>query len=163
MNSFKSHESESNKNFIKDIPLFSQKNIDSIKAFCEICVFAKGDMILKDGDEPDHFYMIKQGRVKVEKWVKVQKKNYWPVSTSEWEASIVEQNIIKHVLTLNTGQYFGETEMIKNEPMSVRLLAYENPTILITIEWKWFFEIFPVLEWDSVLSNSHNVKYPNEE
>ena len=71
LNSFKSHESESNKNFIKDIPLFSQKNIDSIKAFCEICVFAKGDMILKDGDEPDHFYMIKQGRVKVEKWVKV--------------------------------------------------------------------------------------------
>lgn len=66
-------------------------------------------------------------------------------------------------MTLNQGQYFGESEMIKNEPISVWLLAYENPTILITIERKRFFEIFPVLEWDLGLNNTHNVKYPNEE
>lgn len=71
LNSFKSHESESNKIFIKDIPLFDNKNIDAVKTFCEISVFAKGDIILKEGDEPVHFYMIKQGKVKVEKWVKV--------------------------------------------------------------------------------------------
>lgn len=134
LNSFKAHESESNKNFIKDIPLFYNKNIDAIKTYCEISVFAKGDIILKEGEEPTNFYMIKQGKVKVEKRVKVQKKNYWPVSAKEWEANIVEQNIIKHVLTLNQGQYFGESELIKNEPISVRLLAYENPTILISIE-----------------------------
>jgi len=53
--------------------------------------------------------------------------------------------------------------MIKNEPMPVRLSAFESPTILITIDWKKFFEIFPVLERDWVLNNSNNVKYPNEE
>jgi len=59
LSAYKVHEAESNKNFIKKIPLFQNKNIDVINTYCEISVYAKGDVIIKDGDEPECLYMIK--------------------------------------------------------------------------------------------------------
>ena len=49
-------------------------------------------------------------------------------------------------MTINQGQYFCESEMIKNEPIGVTLSAFENPTIIISIERKKFLDFFPVLE-----------------
>ncbi len=47
--------------------------------------------------------------------------------------------------------------------MSVTLTAFENPTIVISIERKRFLEFFPVLERDLVLANANNIKFPTEE
>lgn len=71
MSQFKQTESESNKNFLWQIPIFQNRNIDNIKNFCEVSVYAQGDCILKEGQEPDYFYMVKQGKVKVEKKITV--------------------------------------------------------------------------------------------
>lgn len=107
--------------------------------------------------------MIKSGKVKVEKKITVQQKHYYPIQTRQWETQITEQKIVKHVMTITQDQYFCESEIIRNEPMSVTLTAFENPTIVISVERKRFLEFFPMLERDLILANPANMKFPSEE
>ena len=79
---------------------------------CEVQVYALGDTIIREGTEPEFFYMIKSGKVKAEKKITVQQKNYYPINHHQWETQITEQKIVKHVLTLNPYQYFCENEII---------------------------------------------------
>ena len=160
---YKQQESETNKEHLSHISLFTGKPLDRVKACCDIQVYMQGDTFLKEGDEPHHFYIVKHGQVKVEKKIKVQKKNYWPVGVRQWESQITEQKVQKHIKTLEEGQFVCESEIIKQEQFPVTLSALSSPTILISISRKKFLELFPIQERDEVLRSPDLITFPSEE
>ncbi|MEQ1518055.1 MAG: Crp/Fnr family transcriptional regulator [Usitatibacteraceae bacterium] len=93
---------------LEAIPLFhslSAKQLASIGARAAWRVFEKGDVILRQGEFAEFFYVIGAGQVKV--------------YMSEGEREVI-------LKTLATGDFFGELPMFDREPRSASVAAIER-------------------------------------
>jgi CRP/FNR family transcriptional regulator, cyclic AMP receptor protein len=103
------------------IPLFSNlepAQLASIGAHAALRIYEKGDLIVKQGDVADSFYILASGQVKVfisgmgdrgEKGEKIDK---------------ADKEVI--VGTLNAGEFFGEISLFDQEPRSASVEAMER-------------------------------------
>ena len=99
---------------LKSMPLFSLANesdLQGIADHLEEVSFKKGDIIIKEGDEGDGFYIIEEGLVNV-------------------LASLPEEDENIKLSRLKKGDYFGEMSLITGAPRSATIVAESDVKLL---------------------------------
>jgi uncharacterized membrane protein len=107
---------------LREVPLFSEmdeQEVAGIRAIMEEMRFKAGQVIIREGELGDLFYVITEGRV---------------------EITIRDAGGADLVLhEAGPGDFFGELSMLTNEPRSARVSAIEDLTTL-ALERAEFFE-----------------------
>jgi uncharacterized membrane protein len=99
---------------LREVPLFSEmdeQEVAGIRAIMEEMKFKAGQVIIREGDTGDLFYVITEGRVEV------------------IIRDAAGSDVILH--EAGPGDFFGELSMLTNEPRSARIHAMEDVTTLV--------------------------------
>ena len=99
---------------LREVPLFSEmdeQEVAGIRAIMEEMKFKAGQVIIREGDTGDLFYVITEGRVEV------------------IIRDAAGSDVILH--EAGPGDFFGELSMLTNEPRSARIHATEDVTTLV--------------------------------
>ena len=98
---------------LREVPLFSEmdeQEVAGIRAIMQEMKFKPGQVIIREGEVGDLFYVITEG--------------YTEIIIRAADG----QEVILH--TAGPGSFFGELSMLTNEPRSARVRAVENVTTL---------------------------------
>ena len=107
---------------LREVPLFSEmdeQEVAGIREIMEVMKFKEGQVIIREGETGDLFYVITEGRVEV--------------IIRDADGS----DVVLH--EAGPGDFFGELSMLTNEPRSARIRATEDVTTLV-LERDEFFE-----------------------
>ena len=99
---------------LREIPLFSEmdeQEVAGIREIMDVMRFKAGQVIIREGETGDLFYVITEGRA--------------DVIIRDADGS----DVILH--EAGPGDFFGELSMLTNEPRSARIRAVENLTTLV--------------------------------
>jgi uncharacterized membrane protein len=99
---------------LREVPLFSEmddQEVAEIRAIMDEVKFRAGQVIIREGETGDLFYIVTQGHAHV----LIQ------------DAS--GQEVVLH--EVNPGGFFGELSMLTNEPRSARVKAVQDVTTLV--------------------------------
>jgi len=99
---------------LREVPLFSEmdaQEVAGIRAIMEEMKFKAGQVIIREGETGDLFYVITEGHVEV--------------IIRDADGS----DIILH--TAGPGEFFGELSMLTNEPRTARIRAVDDVTTLV--------------------------------
>ncbi len=83
-------------------------------------VFAPGEMIIKQGEIADCFFIIMSGSVEI------------------WHEGISGRS--EHVDSRNPGDYFGETGLLTNRPRTATVLAHQEGDVVVLVMGSRDFE-----------------------
>jgi uncharacterized membrane protein len=109
---------------LRDIPLFSEmdeQEVADIRAIMQEMKFRAGQVIIREGEMGDLFYVITEGHAEV------------LIRDADGAELILHE--------VGPGDFFGELSMLTNEPRSARIRAVDSVTTL-TLERDDFFEFF---------------------
>lgn len=98
---------------LREIPLFSEmdeEEVAGIREIMDVMRFKAGQVIIREGETGDLFYVITEGRAEV------------------IIRDAAGSDVILH--EAGPGDFFGELSMLTNEPRSARIRAVENLTTL---------------------------------
>jgi len=98
---------------IKSVEIFDgleTRDINKVLKVASGKKYEKDEVIFKEGDLGDCFYLIIEGSVRIEK--------------------NVENDKIESVARLKTGDYFGEMSLLDGEPRSASVIANETSKLL---------------------------------
>jgi uncharacterized membrane protein len=107
---------------LREVPLFSEmdeQEVAGIRAIMEEMKFKAGQVIIREAEIGDLFYVITEGHVEV--------------IIRDADGS----DVVLH--EAGPGEFFGELSMLTNEPRSARIRAVEDVTTLV-LERDEFFE-----------------------
>jgi len=99
---------------LREVPLFSEmdeQEVAGIREIMEEMKFKAGQVIIREGETGDLFYVITEGRVEV------------------IIRDAAGSDVILH--EAGPGDFFGELSMLTNEPRSARIHAVEDVTTLV--------------------------------
>ena len=99
---------------LREVPLFSEmdeQEVAGIRDIMEVIKFKEGQVIIREGETGDLFYVITEGRVEV------------------IIRDAAGSDVILH--EAGPGDFFGELSMLTNEPRSARIRAMEDVTTLV--------------------------------
>ncbi len=116
-------------NHLRSVPLFTSLDeffLNRLKENVELVSFSKGDIICKQGDAADAFYLIRQGMVKVSQ-------------------SLAGGDMVRTYLS--RGDYFGEIGLIKNVPRTATCAALDSVDLvrIKVAEFNAMLESFPTV------------------
>jgi hypothetical protein len=81
-------ELQHNIQYLSELSYFRYFNYEKIEQFAK-CFNSKhlnkGDILISEGSKVDTMYILRQGGLDVEKIIKIEQSNYWPVKANEWE------------------------------------------------------------------------------
>ena len=120
-----SAESDKNIEFLKKIPLLSSLLNSEIQMLNDSLieqVYNKNDVIIKQGDDGDKFFIIKNGQAKV-----------------------IKEGNDKQVGLLNDGDYFGERALIKKDKRAATIIAH-SPQLVLSLSRSKFNQLLGSLE-----------------
>jgi len=101
--------------FLRKVGLFSHLDLpqlDQIESICQQLQVPTGWVLFREGDEPDHFFVIMKGRVKISRVI----------------PGLGEETLA----TLEAGSYFGEMEIFEPKPRAAQARA-DTPCTLQVI------------------------------
>ncbi len=107
---------------LREVPLFSEmdeQEVEGIRNIMDVMKFKAGQVIIREGELGDLFYVITEGRVEV----------------IIRDAS--GSDVVLH--EAGPGEFFGELSMLTSEPRTARIHALEDVTTLV-LERDEFFE-----------------------
>ena len=108
------------KSVFKKIKMFSnlsEKEMIEVIDRMERVNFSKGDIIFKEGDQGDWFFIVREGKVKV-------------VKQRKW--------LMDKVITeLGPEEFFGESALYLNKPRSATLIASEDLVCFVLFKNKF--------------------------
>lgn len=99
---------------LREVPLFSEMDeseVAGIRDIMEVMKFKAGQVIIREGETGDLFYVITEGRAEV------------------IIRDAAGSDVILH--ESGPGDFFGELSMLTNEPRSARIRAVEDVTTLV--------------------------------
>lgn len=99
--------------FLSQVQLFKflpKDHYPLLAGACEACEFKSGQVIIKQGDTGNEFYVIRDGEAAV--------------------TVIVNSEPSKQVAMLKTGDYFGEKALLRDEPRTATITAHTNLSTL---------------------------------
>lgn len=99
---------------LREVPLFSEMDeieVAGIRDIMEVMKFKEGQVIIREGETGDLFYVITEGRVEV-------------IIRDAGGSDVVLHEA-------GPGDFFGELSMLTNEPRSARIRAVEDVTTLV--------------------------------
>jgi len=88
------------------LPYLTTQQIAQVSPRFQRLNFSAGEIIIRQGDRADRFYIVVNGRVEV--WYKSSEKHDYQVAFCE------------------AGEYFGETGLMKNSPRNSTIRATEE-------------------------------------
>lgn len=104
------------------LSLLSVEEVLQISPHCELQEFQPGEIIVRQGDEADKFYIIVKGRVQV--------------------TNHTETGKILHIGWLHDGEYFGEVGLLQSHPRTATIRAStDGPVKVIAINREGFSEL----------------------
>jgi CRP-like cAMP-binding protein len=106
--------------YLRKVPLFSNlkdKDLATIESLVKERKYARGEIILRQGEEGIGLFIIKKGKVKVSKTL----------------ASGKTIDIAVH----SDGEYFGELAMLDNKPRTATVTAIEDTEVYIMTYWEF--------------------------
>ena len=109
---------------LREIPLFSEmdeKEVADIRAIMQEMRFRPGQVIIREGEMGDLFYVITEGHAEI------------LIRDADGAELILHE--------AGPGDFFGELSMLTNEPRSARIRAVDSVTTL-ALERDDFFEFF---------------------
>jgi CRP-like cAMP-binding protein len=95
--------------FLRKVGLFSnldQSQILKLESICHEMKLSAGDVLFREGDEPEYFYVILKGRVRISRVIP---------GMGEEALAILEP-----------GSYFGEMEIFEPMPRAAQALAHSS-------------------------------------
>jgi len=118
---------------IDSLPLFSDLSIlqkQSIASRCQIVEFKKGEIVYKEGDPPDYFYCMVNGRAEI----------YHPSSKTKTHKE-------QRIECVRKGDYFGSISSLtgKSHTVSVRALNDSVALVLSTKDFNYILRKIPKL------------------
>lgn len=100
----------------------SVEQVLQISPHCELQEFKPGEIIVRQGDEADKFYIIVKGRVQVTNHTETGKE--------------------LHIGWLHDGEYFGEVGLLQSHPRTATIRASsDGPVKVIAIDREGFSEL----------------------
>ena len=99
---------------LREVPLFSEmdeQEVAGIREIMDVMKFKKGQVIIREGDTGDLFYVVTEGQAEI--------------IVRDADGS----DVVLHVA--GPGDFFGELSMLTNEPRSARVRAAEPVTTLV--------------------------------
>ncbi|EKD28469.1 MAG: hypothetical protein ACD_79C00291G0004 [uncultured bacterium] len=98
---------------LRDISIFGGLSDEQLQNTCKHLKkvpYAKDEIVFREGDQPSHIYIIKNGRIKIVK-------------------SIDETPL--EIITFEIGQCFGETSVIGIKPHAATAVAIEDAELIV--------------------------------
>jgi len=95
------------------LPYLTPELIAEISPKFEQQTFQPGQMIIKQGEIADCFFIIISGSVEI------------------WHEGLSGQS--EHVDTRNPGEYFGETGLLTNRPRTATVLAHQEGEVVVLV------------------------------
>lgn len=135
-----SKESAANMAFLKKVPILSSllnTEISAIDSALEEEIFNKGDTVIKQGDDGDKFYIIKNGQAKIIK---------------KGDTDTSEESVGK----LSVGDYFGERALLTNDKRAATIVANTTQLTLLSLTRDKFNKLLGSLE---LLMSRNMVEY----
>lgn len=115
--------------FLKSVPILRTMEAYERTSMCDALQsksFAKGDVIVKQGDAGDSFFILEEGECVVEK-------------------VYAEGTPVQEVMKYKSGDYFGELALLTNEPRAASVIA-KTDCRLLTLSRKTFKRLLGSLE-----------------
>ena len=107
---------------LREVPLFSEmddQEVAGIRAIMQVMKFKPGQVIIREGETGDLFYVITEGQAEI------------MIRDADGEELVLHR--------VGPGNFFGELSMLTNEPRSARVRAVEHVTTL-ALKRNDFFE-----------------------
>lgn len=98
--------------FLRKVGLFSELDLQQLKQIESICQelqIPAGWVLFREGDQPEHFFVIMKGRVRISRSI----------------PGLGEETLA----ILEAGSYFGEMEIIEPKPRAAQALAHTACTL----------------------------------
>jgi CRP-like cAMP-binding protein/Fe-S-cluster-containing hydrogenase component 2 len=142
---------------LRSIPLFHTLDLDFfnlLKEQAELVSFGKNEIILKQNQEADAFYIIRTGLVRVSQRLPLvpgPSPNYYvdrATNREYWlrpDGGMVEDELVRTYL--KRGEYFGEIGLIRDKPRNATCSALDAVDVIKIREeiFDRMFEKFPVV------------------
>jgi signal-transduction protein with cAMP-binding, CBS, and nucleotidyltransferase domain len=151
---FKSLEKHLNYKILTKVPLFSSMSfnkIENIVNSCATATFHSDEIIYEYGCQSHELYIVKNGRVELQIFVDIEKKNKWPIDSHAWNIRKINKVYAVPLKTINVNGCFGEYELINLIPRQTRAVALEN-TVCLCVN-KSEFENFMSFKDSEFISN----------
>lgn len=142
---------------LRSVPLFHTLDLDffnHLRENAELVSFGKNEIICKQNDPADAFYLIRTGLVRVSQKMplgpgttpsyyvdKASKKEYW----MQPDSSAVEGELVRTYL--KRGEFFGEIGLLQNQPRNATCSALDAVD-LVKIKRETFetmLDLFPIV------------------
>ncbi len=129
--------------FLSTVPLFRELERPAVRGFAELTReqrFAKGALIVKEGDPGDALFVVRTGEVKV---VLV---------------GVDGREVILNVLTV--GNHFGELSLIDGRPRSAHVVATQASSLLVLrrADFRRQVEASPQVAWGLMIELSRRLR-----
>ena len=102
-------------------------------------------MVYQEGFPPDNFYIVKEGRFRVEKFVNLDTENVWPKKVREWEVSKVKRTLCHTIDYLEKGRFVGEREILYRLEREVTITADTDNCFMLVMNRDVFWKSKAVL------------------
>jgi len=96
---------------LQALPLFAEatsRQLDLLAVKLEVKLFAKGDVLVRQGDSGDAFFIVREGSVEV-----VAEKD----------------SVLRHLAVLKSGDFFGEVALLHDIPRTATVLGREEGSV----------------------------------
>ncbi|WP_026850374.1 Crp/Fnr family transcriptional regulator [Gemmatimonas phototrophica] len=129
--------------FLSTVPLFRELDRMAVRGFAELTreqKFAKGAMIVSEGDAGDALYVVRSGEVKV-------------VLTGEDGREVI-------LNVLNVGDHFGELALIDGRPRSAHVVSTQASSLLVLrrTDFRRKVEQSPQVAWGLMVELSRRLR-----
>ena len=122
----------------------------------------KSEVLVKEGSKVDQMFILRDGQLDVQKVIKIEFANYWPIKSNQWEWNRKNQNFNKSVFNIIQGQFFGLYEWITQISIPSSIIAQTDSVSLLCINRSDILQIFSQDEIKYLLDSPYCVKIPEQ-
>ena len=140
---------------LKQMKCFSDLRVSKIEQLCAsmiIVQYASNELIYNVKERSSFFYYIKRGSAIVDVLLTLQKKNNWPLGKKLRETLVTEEKYSRTIKEFNTGEIFGERELVLNLLRETKAVAKTDRTVLYLFGKEEFNEILNSKEREQLLN-----------
>ena len=164
-------------NLIKDMKRFellqclNTREIEYLAKQVKVYQYLDNEVIINEGHYPmDHFYLVSNGTVKMEKLVQLQQNHLWPKSKKCWHKLSMVEDVSCLMGEIPTHEQFGLREMLFKEVDKINQLEYlpaqcrysakcgKDIAVIYKVSYFAFKNVMPKSEIDRLL-NYYDVDY----
>ena len=129
-------EAGGNINFLRSIPLFEAWPEHRLRELCRHGVlknFQKSNSIVAEEGQPmKQAIFVKEGRLRIDKWIATEGSNYWPAGHNLWEGSSSKVMKKRKIVEIKEGSYFG----LSGRDLIGDLITDHNQTCILMLPLK---------------------------